>query len=139
MTGSPFNLPAWAKVTLRQQKMPLVSRMDRMRFVIGLANENVERGTGGPFGAAVFEAKTGVLVSIGVNIVTIANCSHSHAEMAALANAQKELENFDLGGYALDVGISGRGSRRAPIDDIAINRLPNTNNFRIKNRSTSFA
>jgi tRNA(Arg) A34 adenosine deaminase TadA len=59
--------------------------------------ENVKRGTGGPFGAAVFEAKTGTLVSVGVNIVTIANCSHSHAEMVALANAQKELENFDLG------------------------------------------
>ena len=97
ITGSPFNLPAWAKLTVRQQKMPLVSRMDRMRFVIRLAMENVERGRGGPFGAAVFEAKKGTLVSIGVNIVTIANCSHSHAEMVALANAQKELKNFDLG------------------------------------------
>ena len=96
-TGSPFNLPAWAEFTVGQQKMPLASRMDRMRFVIRLAMENVERGTGGPFGAAVFEAKTGTLVSVGVNIVTIANCSHSHAEMVALANAQKELENFDLG------------------------------------------
>ena len=96
-TGSPFNLPAWAELTVGQQKMPLASRMDRMRFVIRLAMENVERGTGGPFGAAVFEAKTGTLVSVGVNIVTIANCSHSHAEMVALANAQKELENFDLG------------------------------------------
>jgi len=97
ITGSPFNLPAWAELTVRQQKMPLVSRIQRMRFVIRLAMENVERGTGGPFGAAVFEAKKGTLVSIGVNIVTIANCSHSHAEMVALANAQKELENFDLG------------------------------------------
>jgi len=96
-TGSPFNLPAWAELTMGQQKMPLASRMDRMRFVIRLAMENVERGTGGPLGAAVFEAKTGTLVSVGVNIVTIANCSHSHAEMVALANAQKELENFDLG------------------------------------------
>ena len=97
ITGSPFNLPAWAELTVRQQKTPLVSRMDRMRFVIRLAMENVERGTGGPFGAAVFEAKNGTLVSIGVNIVTIANCSHSHAEMVALASAQKELKNFDLG------------------------------------------
>ena len=75
ITGSPFNLPAWAKLTVRQQKMPLVSRMDRMRFVIRLAMENVERSTGGPFGAAVFEARTGTLVSVGVNIVTTANCS----------------------------------------------------------------
>ncbi len=97
ITGSPFNLPAWGELTVRQQKTPLVSRMDRMRFVIRLAMENLEHDTGGPFGAAVFEAKTGTLVSIGVNIVTTANCSHSHAEMVALANAQKELENFDLG------------------------------------------
>jgi tRNA(Arg) A34 adenosine deaminase TadA len=97
ITGAPFNLPAWAKFSLRQQKMPLVSSKDRMRFVIRLAMENIEHGTGGPFGAAVFEAKTGTLVSIGVNIVVLANCSHSHAEMVALANAQKKLESFDLG------------------------------------------
>ena len=97
ITGSPFNLPAWAEFTVRQQKKPLVSRMARMRFVIHLAMENVEQGTGGPFGAAVFEAKTGTLVSAGVNVVTIAQCSHCHAEMVALANAQKELGNFDLG------------------------------------------
>jgi tRNA(Arg) A34 adenosine deaminase TadA len=101
MTGSPFNLPGWAELSMRRQKMPLVSRKDRMHFVIGLAKENVEHGTGGPFGAAVFEAKSGTLVSIGVNVVVSANCSHSHAEMAALANAQKELENFDLGAPGL--------------------------------------
>jgi tRNA(Arg) A34 adenosine deaminase TadA len=97
VTGSPFDLPAWAEFTVRQQKMPLVSRVARMRFVIRLAMENLEHETGGPFGAAVFEATTGTLVSIGVNVVTIANCSHSHAEMVALANAQKAVKNFDLG------------------------------------------
>ena len=101
MTGSPFNLPGWAEFSMRRQKTPLVSRKDRMHFVIGLARENVEHGTGGPFGAAVFEAKSGTLVSIGVNTVVSANCSHSHAEMAALANAQKDLENFDLGAPGL--------------------------------------
>ena len=99
--GSPFDLPAWAEFTVRQQKVPLISRMARMRFVIRLSWENLKHDTGGPFGAAVFEAKTGTLVSIGVNIVVLANCSHSHAEMVALANAQKELENFDLGAPGL--------------------------------------
>jgi len=101
MIGSPFHLPVWAELSLRQQKTPLVSSKDRMNFVIRLAMENVEQGTGGPFGAAVFEAKTGTLVSIGVNIVVLANCSHSHAEMVALANAQKALENYDLGAPGL--------------------------------------
>src|SRR5688572_28467275 len=36
---------------------------DRMRLAIAVARENVERGTGGPFGAAVFNA-TGHLVSV---------------------------------------------------------------------------
>jgi tRNA(Arg) A34 adenosine deaminase TadA len=101
MTRSPFTLPAWAEFSVRRQKMPLVSRKDRMHFVIRLARENVEHGTGGPFGAAVFEAKTGTLVSIGVNIVVSANFSQSHAEMVALANAQQELANFDLGAPGL--------------------------------------
>ena len=95
--GSPFDLPAWAKFTVRQQKAPLVSRVARMRFVIRLSRENLNHGTGGPFGAAVFEAKTGILVSIGMNTVVLTNCSHAHAEMVALANAQQKLENFDLG------------------------------------------
>jgi tRNA(Arg) A34 adenosine deaminase TadA len=101
MIGSPFNLPVWAELSVWRQKTPLVSSKDRMNFVIRLAMENVEQGTGGPFGAAVFEAKTGMLVSIGVNIVVLANCSHSHAEMVALANAQKALESFDLGAPGL--------------------------------------
>src|ERR687898_2864619 len=37
----------------------------RVRLAVRLALENVERGTGGPFGAAVFEAATGRLVAAG--------------------------------------------------------------------------
>lgn len=68
-----------------------------MHFVIQLALTNVARGTGGPFGAAVFETKTGRLVSIGVNLVVSTHCSHAHAEMVALANAQQAVGHFDLG------------------------------------------
>ena len=68
-----------------------------MRLVVELAATNVEKGTGGPFGAAVFEHRTGRLVGIGVNVVESTNCSHAHAEMAALAHAQQSLGNFDLG------------------------------------------
>jgi len=72
-----------------------------MRFVIQLARTNVDMGTGGPFGAAVFETATGRLVSIGVNLVTSLNCSLAHAEMVALANAQQAVEHFDLGAAGL--------------------------------------
>jgi hypothetical protein len=37
---------------------------DRMRVAIDLARQNVEHGTGGPFGAAVFERESGRLVSV---------------------------------------------------------------------------
>jgi len=68
-----------------------------MRFVIQLAHINVTQKTGGPFGAAVFETTTGRLLSIGVNLVMFSNCSHAHAEMVALANAQRAIGYFNLG------------------------------------------
>ncbi|MGQ0695812.1 MAG: nucleoside deaminase [Nitrospiraceae bacterium] len=72
-----------------------------MRFVIRLALTNVAMETGGPFGAAVFETKTGRLISIGVNLVAWTNCSLAHAEMVALANAQQAVGHFDLGAPGL--------------------------------------
>ncbi|MGQ0666801.1 MAG: nucleoside deaminase, partial [Nitrospiraceae bacterium] len=68
-----------------------------MQFVIQLAFTNIDMGTGGPFGAAVFEMTTGRLVSIGVNLVASTHCSLAHAEMVALANAHQAVGHFDLG------------------------------------------
>jgi tRNA(Arg) A34 adenosine deaminase TadA len=68
-----------------------------MRLAIELARQNVVRRTGGPFGAAVFEAAGGMLVSVGVNLVEASNCSLAHAEMIAIALAQQALGHYDLG------------------------------------------
>ena len=71
---------------------------DRMRLAIALARENVERGTGGPFGAAVFEEESGRLVSVGVNrVVPLHNCT-LHAEMVAFMLAQSGCGSHTLGG-----------------------------------------
>lgn len=70
---------------------------DRMRLAISLAAENIERGTGGPFGAAVFESDSGAVVSVGVNIVEQSACSLAHAEAVALAVAQRALGTYNLG------------------------------------------
>ena len=94
---SPFRLPSWAIRFARRQQRPILTARDRMRFVIQLALTNVALETGGPFGAAVFEATTGRLVSIGVNLVVSTNCSLAHAEIVALANAQQTIRHFDLG------------------------------------------
>jgi tRNA(Arg) A34 adenosine deaminase TadA len=74
---------------------------DRMRFVVELSRLNVRRGTGGPFGAAIFERETGRLLAPGVNLVVGSGCSVFHAEMVAVMVAQKSLGTFDLGGEGL--------------------------------------
>jgi tRNA(Arg) A34 adenosine deaminase TadA len=96
-SASPFRLPQWAIQLARSQHNPFLSKESRMRLVIALASTNVAKGTGGPFGAAVFECRTGQLVGIGVNVIESTNCSHAHAEMVAIATAQQAVGNFDLG------------------------------------------
>ncbi|HEV8356229.1 MAG TPA: nucleoside deaminase [Gemmatimonadales bacterium] len=69
---------------------------DRMRLAIAVARANVERATGGPFGAAVFEAPSGRLVSVGTNsVVRLNNCT-LHAEMVAFMMAQQRVGSFTL-------------------------------------------
>ena len=69
-----------------------------MRFAVELSRLNVRNGTGGPFGAAIFERETGRLLAPGVNLVVGSGCSVFHAEMVAIMVAQKVLGTFDLGG-----------------------------------------
>jgi tRNA(Arg) A34 adenosine deaminase TadA len=69
---------------------------DRMRLAIAVSRENVERGTGGPFGAAIFEAETGRLVAIGMNSVVRYNNCTLHGEMVAFMMAQAVVRSFTL-------------------------------------------
>ena len=71
---------------------------DRMRLAIELARQNVLRGTGGPFGAAIFERSTGALLSAGVNSVVRLNNSTLHAEMLAIVMAQHRIGSYTLAG-----------------------------------------
>src|ERR1051325_11856379 len=69
---------------------------ERMRLAIAVARVNVERATGGPFGAAIFEAPSGRLVSVGMNsVVRLNNCT-LHAEMMAFMMAQQRVGSFTL-------------------------------------------
>ena len=76
----------------------------RVAFAIELAHRNVERGSGGPFGAAVFD-EVGKVIAVGVNCVVAQHCSVAHAEIMALAGAQQRLQRARLnendGRYAL--------------------------------------
>ncbi len=72
-----------------------------MRLTVDLARENVRQGTGGPFGAAIFERASGRLLAPGVNLVVGSGCSVFHAEMVAIMVAQRVAGTFDLGGESL--------------------------------------
>jgi len=73
----------------------------RMKFVIQASRINVEKKTGGPFAAAIFEIETGKLVSLGVNLVMSQGLSILHAEVVAISIAQKKLGVYDLGANSL--------------------------------------
>jgi tRNA(Arg) A34 adenosine deaminase TadA len=90
-----FQLPDWTKSILTTSSKVFSSVEDRQRFVIDLARQNVQRQTGGPFAAAVFD-DDGRLIALGVNIVVISNCSVLHAEIVALILAQRALNRYDL-------------------------------------------
>lgn len=68
----------------------------RMRVALRLAHANVLHETGGPFGAAVFEAPTGRLVSVGVNLVVPLNNCALHAEVVAFMMAQARVGSYTL-------------------------------------------
>ena len=75
---------------------------ERMRLAIAVARANVEHGTGGPFGAAIFES-TGRLVSVGMNsVVRLNNCT-LHGEMVAFMMAQQKIGSFTLNAPNLPV------------------------------------
>ncbi len=98
MAKIEIRLPEWVGPMVAERGGGLTTVESRMRFVIELARQNVERRTGGPFGAAVFEAGSGRVVGVGVNCVEASNCSFAHAEMLAIAIAQQAVGHYDLGG-----------------------------------------
>lgn len=93
-----LTLPDWVPSFLENNPSELPELKDRMELVLELTRENIRQGTGGPFGAAVFEKESGKLVSVGVNRVVSQTISSAHAEVMALSFAQKHLEAYDLGG-----------------------------------------
>ena len=87
--------PPWVNEAIDWER-PYHSDEDRMRLAIAVAKENVERGTGGPFGAAIFETLSGRLVSVGMNsVVRLNNCT-LHGEMVAFMMAQQRVGSYTL-------------------------------------------
>lgn len=97
MTEPVFTIrfPDWLNDFLFGSPATFPEVEDRMRFVINLSRLNIRHG-GGPFGAAVFDSNGG-LVAPGINLVASSGCSLLHAEMVALAAAQRVLGRYDIG------------------------------------------
>lgn len=91
-----FELPAWVRPFLDDWQQPLSSIDQRMQLTIALSKESVVQNTGGPFGAVVVNDQTGMLVSVGINLVTTAGLSIAHAEMVALSLAQSSMGQWNL-------------------------------------------
>lgn len=94
--GITIHLPDWLESFLSASPRNFPTTAERMGFVIELSRLNVRNRSGGPFGAAVFDGN-GRLVAAGVNLVESVGCSILHAEMVALAAAQKALGRYDIG------------------------------------------
>jgi len=96
LSSVAVNLPPWV-ASVVDWKAPLNNDADRMRLAIRLSRENVERGTGGPFGAIIVEQESGKLVGVGMNsVVRLSNCT-LHGEMVAIMMAQAAVKSFTLG------------------------------------------
>ena len=106
MTRAPFDAvvhvdyPEWVSSVVDWEKQ-YVSDEDRMRVAIDVSRANVERATGGPFGAAIFETASGRLVAVGMNSVVRANNCALHGEMVAFMMAQQRVGSFTLNAATL--------------------------------------
>ena len=94
-TDIKLPIPNWINTwtTGIQETFPEVEQ--RMALTIDLARINLKYG-GGPFGAAVFNKRTGELIAPGVNWVIPGKSSLLHAEVMALALAEQTLGSYEL-------------------------------------------
>ena len=85
-----ITLPIWV-LELDVAGRDFSSDEAKVGFAIELSHYNVERQSGGPFGAAVFSPQH-QLIAVGVNRVVRQSCSLAHAETMAYMLAQQRLQ-----------------------------------------------
>jgi len=89
-----LTLPAWIHEEVSADTV-CSDDDDKVELAIRLSQLNVQHGSGGPFGAAIFDAD-GRLLGVGVNRVVPQTCSTAHAEMMAFMTAQVRTQKFRL-------------------------------------------
>jgi tRNA(Arg) A34 adenosine deaminase TadA len=93
-------VPEWVAEVVDWER-PYRGDEEKVRLAVRLSRENVERGTGGPFGAAVLESATGRLVAVGTNSVVRLHNAVLHAEIVAVMLAQRRLGTYSLAAAGL--------------------------------------
>lgn len=89
-----LTLPAWLLADYPAGSV-CVGDDAQVGLAIELSRRNVEHGSGGPFGAALFD-EHGRLIAAGVNRVVPMACSVAHAEMMAYMTAQQRTQRLRL-------------------------------------------
>lgn len=97
-TDIALPIPEWLNIWGAGVPQTFPEINQRMAIVIDLARTNLKYG-GGPFGAAVFNQRTGELIAPGVNWVVPGKSSLLHAEVMALALAEQALGDYDLASH----------------------------------------
>ena len=90
-----LDLPQWIDDVVDWNKV-YHSDDEKMALAVELSKQNVLRGTGGPFGSAIFDINSGKLLSVGVNRVMPLHNSTAHGEMMAIMLAEHKLQCFSL-------------------------------------------
>lgn len=78
-----------------------------IRIILTLQDElkaHIKQGSG-PFLAAIYDEK-GTLIAKAANSVVQENCSHCHAEMNAIKQAEQKLATFDLAPHNLSLYVT---------------------------------
>ncbi len=90
-------LPDWLESAIPPADHVYATPEERMSLAIHLAHSNIREGSGGPFGAAIFNLETATLVAPGINMVIRSKSSIAHAEVIAISLAQRIWNTHDLG------------------------------------------
>lgn len=103
-----MTIPAWVGEVIAKHPGPYTDDNQRMALAIALAAGNLAAGSGGPFGAAVFDTTSNALIAAAPNLVFASGASFAHAEMVALTLAQQALATPDLSAYSLTLYTSAQ-------------------------------
>ncbi len=90
-----LHLPDWIDEVVDWDKT-YRSDEEKIALAVELSRQNVLRGSGGPFGSAIFAIDSGKLLSVGVNRVMPLHNSTAHGEMMAIMLAEHQLQSFSL-------------------------------------------